>query len=70
MSKVAKLVYVSLMTRVIVDQNASEEEIIEAARVKFLDKVKTELTENIEEIIDDEECPYTPEFDDWFCIQK
>lgn len=64
MSKVAKLVYVSLMTRVIVDQNASEEEIIEAARVKFLDKVKTELTENIEEIIDDEECPYTPEFDD------
>jgi hypothetical protein len=63
MSKVAKLVTISLMTRVIVDENASEEEILNSARPKFIQKVQEELNENIEEIWYDNECPYDPEFD-------
>lgn len=60
---VAKLVYVSLVTRVVVDENATDEQIVEASKSKFIDKVNTELMENLEEIIDDEECPYDSEFD-------
>jgi hypothetical protein len=63
MSKVAKLVTISLMTRVIVDENASEEEILNSARPKFIQKVQEELSENLEEIWYDNECPYDPEFD-------
>jgi hypothetical protein len=51
------------MTRVIVDENASEEEILNSARPKFIQKVQEELNENIEEIWYDNECPYDPEFD-------
>jgi hypothetical protein len=60
MSKVAKLVYVSLVTRVVVDENASEDEILNTARSKFIEKVTNELGENLEEIVDDTECPYDP----------
>jgi len=63
MKKVAKLVYVSLATRVIVDENASESEILEKAKNKFLNKIGTELSEHLEEIVDDEECPFDEEFD-------
>lgn len=56
--KVAKLVYVSLATRVVVDENATDEQILEAARANFIEKVQTELGEHLEEIIDDEECPF------------
>jgi hypothetical protein len=58
--KVAKLVYISLATRVVVDENASEEEILNAARPNFTTKVQDELGEHLEEILDDEECPYDP----------
>lgn len=61
--KTVKLVYVSLMTRVVVDVDATDEEILEAARPKFLEKVNTELMENLEDIVDDVECPYDVEFD-------
>ena len=61
--KVAKLIYVSLMTRVVVDENATEETIIEEARKNFIEKVQNDLEDNIEEIVDDEEMPYDPEFD-------
>lgn len=61
--KVAKLVTVSLMTRVIVDQNASDTDILDAAREKFIEKIKTELSEHLESIDDDQECPYDPPFD-------
>ncbi len=61
--KVVKLVYVSLMTRVVVDDNATDEQIVEAARSKFIDKVTNELFENLEDIVDDEECPYDEKFD-------
>jgi hypothetical protein len=61
MAKVAKLVYVSMVTRVIVDEDATEEQIINVAQYKFMDKVQTELCENLENIVDDTECPYDPE---------
>ena len=62
-SKVAKLVYVSFATRVIVDVNATDEEIIEASKENFLIKVNNDLHENLEEIIDDEEMPYNKSYD-------
>jgi hypothetical protein len=64
MSKVAKLVSVSLMTRVIVDENASESEILELAGIKLSEKIQNELTEHLESIEDDIECPYDPDFDE------
>lgn len=75
MSKVAKIVCVSLMTRVIVDEDATDKEISELAKGKFIEKIKGELLENLEEIYDDEECPigtfeeddlyFQPEFGDY-----
>lgn len=56
--KVAKLVTVSLMTRVIVDRDATEAQVLDAARQNFIDKVKNELGESLEEIKPDTECPY------------
>ena len=56
--KVAKLVLVSLMTRVIVDKDATDEEILDKAKPKFAEKVQTVLGENLENISDDEECPF------------
>jgi hypothetical protein len=58
MAKVAKLVAISLLTRVIVDENATEEEILEKAVPKFMEKVNQEIGEHLEYIADDEECPY------------
>lgn len=59
MSKKAKLVTISLMTRVIVDEDATDEQILDAAKSNFLDKINNnELMENLDEIVDDNECPY------------
>ncbi len=58
MSKIAKLVLCSLMTRVIVEENATDDEIISASRGSFIDTIKTSLGDNIESIENDEECPY------------
>ena len=58
MAKVAKLVYVSLMTRVIVEESATEDDIIKAAKPQFIEKIGTDLGDNIESIEDDEECPH------------
>jgi hypothetical protein len=58
MAKVAKLVAISLLTRVIVDENATEEEILGKAVPKFMEKVNEEIGEHLEYIVDDEECPY------------
>jgi hypothetical protein len=57
MSKVAKLVYYSFVTRVVVEDDATQEDIIRESKRKILEKVNNELSENLEEIIDDEECP-------------
>lgn len=75
MSKVAKIVCVSLMTRVIVDEDATDKQISELAKGKFIEKIEGELLENLEEIYDDEECPigtfeeddlyFQPEFGDY-----
>jgi hypothetical protein len=61
MAKVAKLVYMSMVTRVIVDEDATEDQIIQASKNSFVEKVLNELGENLEEIVDDEEVPYDPE---------
>lgn len=63
MSKVAKLVYVSLVTRVIVDDNASDSEILMKAQMKFIEKIENEIYEHLEEIVDDTECPYDENLD-------
>tara|TARA_B100000963_G_C22564894_1_gene643171 strand:- start:425 stop:976 length:552 start_codon:yes stop_codon:yes gene_type:complete len=57
MSKIAKLVYYSFATRVVVDESSTEDDIIRESKRKILEKAQTELGENLEEIIDDEECP-------------
>jgi len=57
MSKVAKLVYYSFANRVVVEDDATDQDIIVASKRKILEKVNNELGENLEEIIDDEECP-------------
>lgn len=58
MKKVAKLVTCSLMTRVVVDEDASENEIIEMAKSRFVVKILNELHEHIEDVEDDLEVPY------------
>ncbi len=62
--KVAKLVRVMITTRIIVDDNASEEEIMEIALPRLLDNLYTNAFENIEEIVDDTEVSYDPDMDD------
>ncbi len=57
MRKVAKLVAYSFMTRVVVDEDATEDEIIRATKQMMRIKVEDELGENLESIEDDEECP-------------
>jgi hypothetical protein len=65
MKKVAKLVSVTLTTRVIVDENATHEEIVIAASERLARKAQEELNENIttDDIIDDLECPFDEKFD-------
>jgi hypothetical protein len=63
MGKVAKLVSVTLMTRVVVDENATEQDILELAIPKLSEKLMDEPFEHIEDIEDDIECPYDPDFD-------
>lgn len=63
MTLIAKLVTVSMVTRVLVEKNASDSNILEKAKLKFIEKIETEIGEHLESIVDDEECPYDPEFD-------
>jgi hypothetical protein len=56
--KVAKLVYVNLLTRVVVNQNATEQEIMELAIPKLSEQLMDSPLENIEKIVNDLECPY------------
>ena len=63
MAKVAKLVCISLMTRVIVEDNLSEEDelkvIAQQARGKFVEKIVNDaIGDHLESIELDEECPY------------
>jgi len=61
--KKAMLVSVSFMTRVIVDDNATKEETVEKARDMFVLKARTELFDNLEEVVEDTEQPFDPKFD-------
>ena len=68
MKKVAMLVCVSLMTRVIVDENLTEDELLEEAmkqaRPKLIEKITLDgLGDHLESLENDEECPYGT-FDD------
>jgi hypothetical protein len=56
--QVAKLIAVSFITRVIVDEDASDETIFEAARPRLKQKAQEEMFENLEFIEDDTECPF------------
>ena len=63
MGKVAKLVCVSLMTRVIVEDGLSEEdelaEIAEQVKPQFVDKIMNDgIGDHLESIVDDTECPF------------
>ena len=66
MKKVAKLVSFTLQTRVIVNENATDEDIISMSYPNIRKKLDNqELGENLEEIVDDKECPFgTLESDD------
>jgi hypothetical protein len=57
MRKVAKLVAYSFMTRVVVDEDATDDQIIQASKRMIIEKVNLELGEHLESIEDDEECP-------------
>lgn len=63
MEKVAKLVTVILTTRILVEEGADEQTIMELAIPKLSEKLMDEPFEHIEEIVDDTECPFDPEFD-------
>lgn len=56
--KVSKLVYVTLMTRVVVEENATEQDIMEKAVPKLSETLMDSPFENIEKIVNDTECPY------------
>lgn len=60
--KVAKLVRVSLVTRVIVDVDATEQEIMELAVPKLSENLMDSPFDNLDEIVDDTECPYEEEY--------
>ena len=56
--KVAKLVRVSLVTRVVVEDTASEQDIMELAVPKLSENLMDSPFECIDEIVEDTECPY------------
>lgn len=56
--KVAKLVYATVMTRVIVDENAEYETILELAVPKLCENLTDSPLENIDGVKDDTDCPY------------
>lgn len=65
MSRVAKLVTITLTTRVVVDENATENDIMALALPRLTDKLINEPFEHLEEIIDDIEVPYDSEWDEY-----
>lgn len=58
MAKVAKIILVSVMTRVIVEEDASEEVIFETAKSALSNRIGEIDCGDIEYIRDDKECPY------------
>jgi len=58
MAKVAKLITVSLIVRVIVDDNDSDENIFDKALPALKSSLYSNSLSNVEDIKDDTECPY------------
>jgi len=56
--KVAKLVHVTLLTRVIVDETATREETLSKAKKGLQTQLDHDLSDNVESIEDDKECPF------------
>lgn len=61
----AKLVTASFMARVVVPDDATDEQIIEASKNAFIYKVNTELSDNVFDIDDDNEFPFGKYPDDY-----
>lgn len=59
----AKLITVQIATRVIVADDATEQDIINIAMPRICSNIESNLCEN-SEITDDTECPYDPETDE------
>lgn len=59
--KVAKLVKAEIWVRVIVDEDDTDEQIIEQSTDKFVLSVRSDLSDNIIAIEDDTDIPYSPE---------
>ena len=63
MAKKAYLVISTFVTRVIADENLEDEknwqELVNKSEAAIIAKIQNdELSENIEDVIEDEECPY------------
>ena len=56
--KVAKLITVTLTTRIIVKEGADDCLIFELAERQLQDKLREEASQNITEVKDDTECPF------------
>ncbi len=59
----AKLVYATVITRVIVEDDATEDEIIKAAKPRLISNLTLDTSELIEKIKDDIDSPYNPLYD-------
>lgn len=57
-TKKAFLVTASVCTRVVVDEDASDEEIMDAARARLLSNLNNDYYDNIDDIVADVECPF------------
>jgi hypothetical protein len=62
--KIAKLVRVSLVTRVVVDLKATEADIMEAAVPKLSESLMDSPLSHLDSIEEDVECPYVSFVDD------
>jgi hypothetical protein len=58
MAKVAKIVWASVGTRVIVDENATDEQVWETAKDNLVRNLASDGLDNVDKIVLDTECPY------------
>lgn len=65
MAKKAYLVYTTLVTRVVANENSTIDELASLASEKIIEKINNdEIAENISDVFVDSEVPYNPEYDD------
>lgn len=62
--KKAYLVYTTFICRVVADEDADEDAIADLAKDKLVEKLNNnEIYENVENIVEDTDVPYNPEYD-------